>query len=163
MWDSLFYLFGILVFYHAIFGCSPYTVGALLLISSFCCCNKNLFFYVRSFFLKKKMEFDALVNKYKDTDTTKNPIWIWFEKKEPRNCPLQNMHNQYPNEKLFNINSYNSFKTFKNMVSFLTTTRPKIAAQIKAAVMMSHSDCINVYPCLTIHNSSMKHFIHFFF
>ena len=27
------------------------------------------------------MEFDALVNKYKDTDTTNDPIWIWFEKK----------------------------------------------------------------------------------
>ena len=45
----------------------------------------------------------------------------------------------------------------------LTTTRPKIAAQMKAAVMMSHSNCITVYPCLTIHNSLIKHFIYSFY
>ena len=25
------------------------------------------------------MEFDALINEYKETETTKKPIWTWFE------------------------------------------------------------------------------------
>ena len=36
--------------------------------------------YVRLFFSeRKKMEFDALINEYKETETTKKPKWTWFK------------------------------------------------------------------------------------